>query len=136
MTGAILAIVTLVLGWNITEINLYYVFTRADRMANMTDRLFRPYWAVFPALIEKMIETIFLALMATVISVPIAAVLSFLAARNLMQRVTAPYASLAAGFVGAWRAACSATPGQPGARPAGRHRCSTSHWSQVSCDRS
>jgi phosphonate ABC transporter permease subunit PhnE len=101
IVGLVLAIVTMVLGWNITEINLYYVFTRADRMANMTDRLFRPYWAVFPALIEKMIETIFLALMATVISVPIAAVLSFLAARNLMQRVTAPYASLATGFVGA-----------------------------------
>lgn len=101
ITGLILGVVTFVLGWNITEINLYYVFTRADRMANMTDRLFRPYWAVFPALIEKMIETIFLALMATLISVPIAAVLSFLAARNLMQRVTTPYLSLAAGFVGA-----------------------------------
>ncbi|MHB1318600.1 MAG: ABC transporter permease subunit, partial [Anaerolineae bacterium] len=101
ITGLILGVVTFVLGWNITEINLYYVFTRADRMANMTDRLFRPYWAVFPALIEKMIETIFLALMATLISVPIAALLSFLAARNLMQRVTTPYLSLAAGFVGA-----------------------------------
>jgi phosphonate ABC transporter permease subunit PhnE len=100
ITGLILGLVTLVLGWNITEINLYYVFTRADNMANMTDRLTRPYWTVFPALIEKMIETIFLALMATVISVPIAALLSFFAARNLMQRLTAPYGVLAGGFVG------------------------------------
>lgn len=101
IVGLVLAIVTLVLGWDITEINLYYVFTRADRMANMTDRLFRPYWQVFPALIEKMIETIFLALMATVISVPIAAVLSFFAARNLMHRITSAYGPLMALFVGA-----------------------------------
>jgi phosphonate ABC transporter permease subunit PhnE len=100
ITGLVLGLVTLVLGWNITEINLYYVFTRADNMANMTDRLMRPYWTVFPALIEKMIETIFLALMATIISVPIAALLSFFAARNLMQRLTAPYGALAGGFVG------------------------------------
>lgn len=101
ITGLILGVVTLVLGWNITEINLYYVFTRADRMANMTNRLMRPYWEVFPVLIEGMIETIFLALMSTVISVPIAALLSFFAARNLMQHVTAPYGTLVAGFIGA-----------------------------------
>ncbi|NLX43661.1 MAG: hypothetical protein GXY79_09325, partial [Chloroflexi bacterium] len=32
VTSLILAVVTFVLGWNITEINLYYVFTRADRL--------------------------------------------------------------------------------------------------------
>jgi len=94
IVGLVLAIVTLVLGWDITEINLYYVFTRADRMANMTDRLFRPYWQVFPALIGKMIETIFLALMSTVLSIPPAVVVAFLAARNLMIRLTAPRSRL------------------------------------------
>jgi ABC-type phosphate/phosphonate transport system permease subunit len=106
LTTALVAVVTLVLGWNITQINLYYVFTRADRMTNMTDRLFRPYWPVIGALVEKMIETIFLALMATIISIPIAALVSFFAARNLMYRVTAPYGGLATGFAcaigGAW----------------------------------
>jgi len=76
-TAALLAIITFVLGWQITEINLYYVFTRADKLTNMTDRLLRPYWPVIGALLEKMIETIFLALMATIMSVPIAAIVSF-----------------------------------------------------------
>ena len=105
-TAALLAIITFSLGWHITEINLYYVFTRADKMRNMTDRLFRPYWPVFGALIEKMIETIFLALMATVIAVPLAAIISFFAARNLMYRITTKRGKLLSGFVfaviGAW----------------------------------
>lgn len=40
--------------------------------------------------IEKMIETIFLALMATTIALPIAVVLSFLAAHNLMKPIRMP----------------------------------------------
>lgn len=40
--------------------------------------------------IEKMVETIFLALMATTLALPIAAVLSFLAARNLMKEIHLP----------------------------------------------
>jgi phosphonate ABC transporter permease subunit PhnE len=101
LTAAIVAVVTMVLGWRITQINLYYVFTRADRLTNMTDRLFRPFWPVMGALVEKMIETIFLALMATVISIPIAVLVSFFAARNLMYRLTSAYGTLATGFVGA-----------------------------------
>ncbi len=108
LTVALVCLITLVLGWRITQINLYNVFTRADRMANMTDRLLRPYWPALGALVEKMIETIFLALMATVIAIPIAILVSFFAARNLMHRVTAPYGTLAVGFVfavgGAWLA--------------------------------
>jgi phosphonate ABC transporter permease subunit PhnE len=40
--------------------------------------------------IEKMIETIFLALMATTLALPIAVVLSFLAAHNLMKPIRMP----------------------------------------------
>ena len=105
-TAAIVGVVTFVLGWRVTEINLYYVFTRADKMTNMTDRLFRPYWPVIGSLIEKMIETIFLALMATVISIPLAAVISFFAARNIMYRISGKRGVLMGGFVcgvlGAW----------------------------------
>ena len=105
-TAALLAVITFVLGWHITEINLYYVFTRADKMRNMTDRLFRPYWPVLGTLIEKMIETIFLALMATIMSIPLAAIVSFLAARNLMHRITTKWSNFLGTFVfavlGAW----------------------------------
>ncbi|NLD44794.1 MAG: ABC transporter permease subunit [Chloroflexi bacterium] len=98
-TAVILALVTFVLGWNITEIDLYSVFTRADRMANIVDRLVRPYWPVLGVLIEKMVETIFLALMATALSIPLAALVAFFAARNLMMHLTAPWGRLLASFV-------------------------------------
>lgn len=49
--------------------------------------------------IEKMIETIFLALMATTLAVPVAAALSFLAARNLMKQVTLPLGNVLVGVV-------------------------------------
>ena len=48
--------------------------------------------------IEKMVETIFLALMATTIALPIAGVLSFLAARNLMKPVKIPLGNMLIGF--------------------------------------
>ena len=99
ITGLLIGVLTFVLGWQITEINLYYVFTRADRMQNMTERLLRPYWPVIGSLIEKMIETIFLALMATVISIPLAALVSFAAARNIMYRITARWGRSLGGSV-------------------------------------
>jgi phosphonate ABC transporter permease subunit PhnE len=49
--------------------------------------------------LEKIIETIFLALMATTIAVPIAAVLSFLAARNLMRQVSLPLGNVLVGLI-------------------------------------
>ena len=88
ITALFLGVVTFVLGWRITEINLYNVFTRADNMTNMTDRLIRPYWPVIGSLIEKLIETIFLALMSTALAIPIAVIVSFFAARNLMYPLT------------------------------------------------
>ncbi len=106
LTALLLFVETFVLGWNITEINLYYVFTRADKMQNITDRLLRPYWPVFGTLIEKLIETIFLALMATVGAIPLGALVSFFAARNIMYSITAKWGKLISAFVfaifGAW----------------------------------
>jgi len=56
--------------------------------------------------LEKMLETIFLALMATTLALPIAVVLSFVAARNLMRQVNMPLGNVLVGFVllpvGAW----------------------------------
>jgi len=48
--------------------------------------------------IEKMIETIFLALMATTLAVPISIAISFLAARNLMRQVHLPLGTVLVGF--------------------------------------
>ena len=49
--------------------------------------------------IDKMIETIFLALMATTLALPISIVISFLAARNLMRQITLPLGNVLVGFV-------------------------------------
>jgi len=49
--------------------------------------------------IEKMVETIFLALMATTLAVPIAFVLSFFAARNLMRQVRLPVGDVLIAFI-------------------------------------
>lgn len=49
--------------------------------------------------IEKMIETIFLALMATTLALPIAIVLSFIAARNLMRQVNLYLGVVLVGFI-------------------------------------
>lgn len=98
-TAVILAVITLVLGWQITEINLYYVFTRADRMRNITERLLRPNWPIVGTLVDRMVETIFLALMSTLFAIPLAAIVSFFAARNLMHRVTAPWGRVLATVV-------------------------------------
>ncbi len=49
--------------------------------------------------VNKMIETIFLALMATTLALPIAVALSFVAARNLMRQVTLPLGNVLFGFI-------------------------------------
>lgn len=60
-----------------------------------TPRISETTWVV----LEKIIETIFLALMATTLAVPIAALLSFTAARNLMRRVTMPLGKVLIWFI-------------------------------------
>lgn len=49
--------------------------------------------------LEKIVETIFLALMATTIAVPIAVLLSFFSARNLMRQIRTPLGTALIGFV-------------------------------------
>ncbi len=62
--------------------------------------------ATTETVIDKMIETIFLALMATTLALPVAVVLSFVAARNLMRQIRLPLGNVLVGFVllpvGAW----------------------------------
>ncbi len=94
IVSILLVIETLILGWRITEINLYRLFTSAYKMDNVTKALFRPEWGVLGIVLERMIETIFLALMATILAIPVAAVLSFLAARNLMLPITTRFGNL------------------------------------------
>ncbi|MEM6284626.1 MAG: hypothetical protein AAF787_20725 [Chloroflexota bacterium] len=49
--------------------------------------------------IDRMAQTIFMALVATTIAIPIAAVISFFAARNLMQRIRLSLGSMLLAFI-------------------------------------
>ncbi len=63
---------------------------------------------------EKIIETVFLALIATTLGTGLAIPISFLAARNLMSNVVSPFGSIMAGLLlwpplaGCWARGCSA----------------------------
>lgn len=84
---AVLSAVTVLTGLIVTEIDLLKLL-EADRFyhtMNLFGQLFSPDWTLLPKAILKVIETIYIAFMATAIAVPIAFVLSFLMARNLMR---------------------------------------------------
>ncbi len=79
-------VATFVLGWFITDINPLRLL-EADAISSAL-RLFgevaSPDWSILPKATIKIIESIFIAFMATALSTPIAFVLSFLSARNIM----------------------------------------------------
>ncbi len=79
--------VTVVMGWVMTEVNMYSLFS-AQGMAGaqrIFAALFSPEFDIIGITLQAMVVTIFIALMATVIAVPVAFVTSFFTARNLMK---------------------------------------------------
>lgn len=83
----VLFLVTCAVGIQVTQISLYEI-TDPDGLAGawrILKSLFQPEMSVLPQGILAIIETIFIAFMATVIAVPMAFALSFLCAKNLMQ---------------------------------------------------
>ncbi|MEK7355841.1 MAG: phosphonate ABC transporter, permease protein PhnE, partial [Bdellovibrionota bacterium] len=78
--------VTVVLGVVIAEVSLLKLL-EADsfyQAMRLFGELAHPDWSILPKAVLKIIETIFIAFMATAIAVPIAFVLSFVTARNVM----------------------------------------------------
>lgn len=82
----LILVATLILGYYLTDIN-FLRLVEADAF-HQAMRLFaelaNPDWSILPKAIMKIIESIFIAFMATAVAVPIAFVLSFLTARNIM----------------------------------------------------
>ncbi len=76
--------VTLVTGWVVTDVDLGRLASRAARTRHIWRALLSPDPDIFMPTVGAMIETIYMALMATVLGVILAVPLSFLAARNLM----------------------------------------------------
>ncbi len=79
-------IVTIIVGIFLTDISLIELLS-IESIQN-AQRLFvsiaNPDWSLLPDAVLKIIETIFIAFMATIIAVPIAFVLSFFCAKNIM----------------------------------------------------
>jgi len=85
LATALLCVVILAAGVSITEINLRTLFTEASDSALVWKGLFSPDWSEFAEGLELLMVTIFMAFMATLFAVIIAAPLSFFAARNLFR---------------------------------------------------
>lgn len=81
-------LMTVLVGWLMTEMNPYSLLS-ADGMGG-AQRIFKalvtPEMAILPVVLEAMVVTIFIALMATAIALPFAFISSFFMARNLMNK--------------------------------------------------
>ena len=78
--------VACVAGVQATELNAFELFSPDGFAAaqRIFVSLFTPNFDILPEAVLKIIETLFMAFMATVLAVPLAFVLSFLAAKNIM----------------------------------------------------
>ena len=82
----ILFIVTFIVGYYMSQIS-FYELTDIDGMLGMRRiviALFNPDWAILPEGMKAILETIFIAFMATLLAVPLAFIASFLCAKNIM----------------------------------------------------
>jgi len=83
---------TLWVGWLVTEIDLHTLISRANKSAYLWDELLHPHFThlITPdptlqqSILGAMLETIFMALLATAVGAVFAFPLSFLGARNIM----------------------------------------------------
>jgi phosphonate transport system permease protein len=79
----LLAEVTFFTGWLITEVQLVQFLTQFNKAQDIVRGLLNPSSAVLHQGMVLLVQTIFLAFMATAFAIPIAFVMSFMAARNL-----------------------------------------------------
>ena len=79
-------IMTMAVGWSVVEVDLFKFFTKGANAKGIVSGLFHPNFKIIKICLTALVETIYLALLATVLAIPLAFVLSFLAARNLMPK--------------------------------------------------
>ena len=73
-------------GWLITEVELLTFLTNFSKASDIVRGLLQPSTAVLHQGLVLLVQTIFLAFMATAFAIPVAFALSFFAARNLTRR--------------------------------------------------
>ncbi len=86
--------ITFIAGWITTKISIVSLFSGegVQGAERLFGALFTPQFGIFNDALFAMIETIYIALIATLISIPPALVLSFFTARNLMRENKFTYA--------------------------------------------
>jgi len=77
-------LVSIVMAWVIVEVRPLAFFTQAQNTASILGRIFNPDPKELVPMLAALVETIYLALLSTVLAIPFAFVLSFFAAKNLM----------------------------------------------------
>ncbi len=75
-------------GWLITELDLYSFLTKFDKAADIVRGLMNPSASILHEGLVLLVQTIFLAFMATAFAIPVAFVLAFPSARNLTRGST------------------------------------------------
>ncbi|MFA3783755.1 phosphonate ABC transporter, permease protein PhnE [Melioribacteraceae bacterium 4301-Me] len=85
--GFFLFDITFIAGWIVTRISLIDLFSAEgiEGAKRIFTALFQPEYGIFNDALFAMIETIYIALIATLISIPFALIISFFTARNLMK---------------------------------------------------
>ncbi|MBE8221500.1 MAG: phosphonate ABC transporter, permease protein PhnE [Bdellovibrionales bacterium] len=84
---SLVLILTILLGSILVDINLYLLFSSQGLSGakRIFSALFQPNWNIISQVLSSMVDTIFIAFLATFIAIPIAFFFSFFAARNLMK---------------------------------------------------
>lgn len=79
--------ITFIAGWIVTKLSLVDLFSSEglEGAQRIFGALFQPEFGIFDDALFAIIETIYIALLATLISIPPTLVLSFFTARNLMK---------------------------------------------------
>lgn len=76
--------ISIVMAWVIVEVKPIAFFTQAANTQSILSGIFNPNPAELVPMLAALVETIYLALLATVLAIPFAFLLSFFAAKNLM----------------------------------------------------
>lgn len=85
--GWVLFNITFIAGWLVTKISIIDIFSPEGMKGaqRIFGALFQPELSIFDEALFAIIETIYLALIATVVSLPLTILLSFFTARNLVK---------------------------------------------------
>jgi phosphonate transport system permease protein len=83
-TAGLAVLISVVMAWVIVEVRPLAFFTQAQNTASILGGIFNPDPKELVPMLAALVETIYLALLATVLAIPFAFVLSFFAAKNLM----------------------------------------------------